>query len=292
MLTEPVSPGLPCLPLICSLPEDRVTEFQPRSASLVFVESSWLPYWRECFLQGNDKRGEPHNYCWTYLLKHIEQIHRIQIKRWQFTSPSSLLSSTEVRTLALHAALWQARLLEVNRLHEGFTCWASAATKVPFLICWGLFFLFLQSFWSHINKHVHTLSTYFLLLDWSLFFYWTLHSDWLQCDWIHLRVEFLMSWSRPNFEGKKLLSFFTFRSSTDDARCTSIAITSGRHSSFFSDWYSWDRVFSGKKFKYLHIRELQSVSNLIHIMVKNRHEQNNTGKTVKKKRSVQSDKAL
>lgn len=94
------------------------------------------------FLQGNDKRGEPHNYCWTYLLKHIEQIHRIQIKRWQFTSSSSLLSSTEVRTLALHAALWQTRLLEVNRLHEGFTCWASAATKVPFLICWGLFLLF------------------------------------------------------------------------------------------------------------------------------------------------------
>lgn len=41
--------------------------------------------------------------CPEDLLKHIEQIHRIQIKRWQFTGFIQLLYSTNIRTITL---LW------------------------------------------------------------------------------------------------------------------------------------------------------------------------------------------
>ena len=75
---------------------------------------------------------------------------------------------------------------------------------------------------------------------------------------------------------------------TDDAGCDSIAITPGTFSSFLRLIH---RAFSGKKDEYLHVCELLTGSNQ-HIMVKKRHEQNDTGKTIRKKRSVAADKAL
>lgn len=58
-----------------------------------------LDYWPELW-----KRRSTHCYCWTYLLKHIQQIHRIQRKRWQFTSSSTLLYSTDMGAQTLHQA--------------------------------------------------------------------------------------------------------------------------------------------------------------------------------------------
>lgn len=119
-------------------------------------------YWPELW-----KRRTTHCYCWTYLLKHIQQIHRIQRKRWQFTSSSTLLYSTDMGARTLHQAHCSSA-----------PPWSEPSSRLLHMLCIrcnkGAFFpfvgVFCLSFWSHIKKHVHTLST-FLLLDWSIFFY-------------------------------------------------------------------------------------------------------------------------
>lgn len=127
-----------------------------------------LDYWPQLW-----NRRSIHCYCWTYLLKHIQQIHRIQRKRWHFAvqhrhgvpnvAPSSLSISASVKWTVLSAASHAVHPLQQR-------CLLSSV---------GAFCL---SFWSHIKKHVHTLSTF--LLDWSIFFLlditFILTSVWLQ----------------------------------------------------------------------------------------------------------------
>lgn len=91
------------------------------------------------------------------------------------------------------------------------------------------------------------------------------------------------------------------------SHCSSMATTSGRHSSFsfFSFFFGlihtsvWDWLLSEKSFKYLHVSEVLSVkkSNTYHGQVmtwKNKTKQkNSTDKhTKKKKKSAQTDEAL
>lgn len=144
----------------------------------------------------------------------------------------------------------------------------------------GAFYL---SFWSHIKKHVHTLSTF--LLDWSIFFIRLKH--YIHTDFsliaIHLPIEFLKPWTAS---GQKK-SFPFFFKSLDSVQMTHAATLWPYHwqTFFFSpNWYSWAGLISGKKLKYLHVCEFITACQKLTWTEK-------YWKTIKKQR-LQSDKAL
>lgn len=141
---------------------------------IVVVDSSWLHYWRECFFKGMEKEER----CRQLLLNIFIKTH------WTNTQNTN-------KKMTIHFFL---QLAVQHRRHASLK-WtvfmeASHAVKVPFLIGWGFFFLFLHKAFEAIliSMYIHCQHVFFfLLLDWRFSLYWTLHSYWLQFDWIHLR---------------------------------------------------------------------------------------------------------